>query len=553
MARHWESASDEGIVTVKLTSLPSDGSRLRHTSADEWSLVSGLAPLVWALFGLGGVALLGFLYQDSLVYLAHEIEREDYSHGMFVPVVSVMLIWWRRQEILAVGLRSSWWGIVLVASGGGLLLVGELATLYVMQHVSLWLVVVGLVWAVTGWKALRCMAFPLCYLLVMIPPPQTLQRSLSSSLQLISSQLGVWYLQVMGIDAFREGNVIDLGTLQLQVVEACSGLRYLFPLIALAALCAYLFQDRLWRRIVLVVSAIPLAVILNGVRIGLIGLLVEHYGKGAAEGFMHLFEGWLLFLLSVALLGIELWGLEKIGAPSSGQVASAAAGQNAVVSPMLVVPSLTYGPIVGCLILLVVIAVGSRDITEREEASPMRQSFLGFPMDIAGRHGEPIPMEKKYIEALRFDDYLLADYRGVDGPVNVYVSYYESQRSGQATHSPKTCLPGGGWEIVSLEEVMVRGRSSTERGFTVNRVLIQQGTQKQVVLYWFKQRNRLVTSEYLVKFFLLWDSLTKQRSDGALIRLITPVQPEEGERVADQRVMQMAAAIHPLLPEYVPD
>jgi EpsI family protein len=200
-----------------------------------------------------------------------------------------------------------------------------------------------------------------------------------------------------------------------------------------------------------------------------------------------------------------------------------------------------------------VTTVVSFQIAGREEALPPRQSFLEFPMHLAEWHGEPMAMERQYVDVLRFDDYLLANYQGAGGPINVYAAYYRSQKSGQATHSPKTCIPGGGWEIASFDEVAVPAGQGAESGFLANRVVIQKGDQKQVVLYWFKQRNRLVTSEYLVKFFLLWDSLTIKRSDGALIRLVAAVQPGETEGAADQRVMQMAAVVHPLLPAYVPD
>ena len=518
----------------------------------EANWLRGSSPLAWSLLGLGVTALLGFLYQDSFSYLFREwMENEDYGHGIFVPFISLALIWWRRNHILAAGLAPTWWGVVPVVIGAGLFVVGELATLYFLHHLSFWFVLVGLVLSFLGVPATRRMAFPLGYLLAMIPPPHMLQQSLSSSLQLISSALGVGCLQIIGVTAFREGNVIDLGPIQLQVVEACSGLRYLFPLLALTLLCAYLFQDRLWKRAVLVASAGPLAVVLNGLRIGLIGVLVEQLGRGAAEGFMHLFEGWFLFVLSLALLGLELWLLGKIGPVFDGRSSVAFVDRGSGGTASAPSFSLTSGPVIGCVALLLATLVVSLQMTGREDTTPARQSFLEFPMHLSEWHGEPMAMERQYVDALRFDDYLLANYQGPGGPVNVYAAYYRSQRSGQATHSPKTCIPGGGWEITSLDEVLVSADSGA--GFPANRAVIQKGEQKQVVLYWFKQRNRLVTSEYLVKFFLLWDSLTVQRTDGALVRLVAAVQPGETEGAADQRVKQLAAAVHPLMSDYVPD
>jgi len=539
---------------MKPSVVPIGNQRAPQAASAEFNGLGGSSSLLWGLLGVGVVALLGFLYRDSFSYLFEQwMENEDYGHGIFVPFISLALIWWRRERILAAGLAPTWWGIFPVTLGLGLFIVGELATLYFLQHLSFWFVLVGLVLSIAGLPMTRQMLFPLGYLLAMIPPPHMLQQSLSSSLQLISSALGVGCLQLIGVTAFREGNVIDLGPIQLQVVEACSGLRYLFPLMALTLLCAYLFQDRVWKRVVLVASAIPLAVLLNGLRIGLIGVLVEYFGNGAAEGFMHAFEGWFLFVLSLALLGLELWLLGKIGQSKSAKADILAASQApAISSPFPSLPSVG-GPVMACVALLVATTIVSFQVAGREETPPPRQSFLEFPMHLAERHGEPMAMERQYVDVLRFDDYLLANYQGAGGPINVYAAYYRSQRSGQATHSPKTCIPGGGWEITSFDEVAVPPGQGAERGFLANRVVIQKGDQKQVVLYWFKQRNRLVTSEYLVKLFLLWDSLTIKRSDGALIRLVAAVQPGEPEGAADQRVMQMAAVVHPLLPAYVPD
>ena len=514
----------------------------------------GSSPLAWGLLGLVAIALLGFLYKDSFSYLFQELmENEDFGHGIFVPAISLALIWWRRDYILAAGLAPTWWGVVPVVFGAGLFVVGELATLYFLHHLSFWFVLVGLVLSSLGFPATRRMAFPLGYVLAMIPPPHMLQQSLSSSLQLISSALGVGCLQIIGVTAFREGNVIDLGPIQLQVVEACSGLRYLFPLLALTLLCAYLFQDRVWKRVVLVASAAPLAVLLNGIRIGLIGVLVEHFGKGAAEGFMHLFEGWFLFILSLGLLGVELWLLGRIGPASSGKSIGTVGDRAPAAASSAPSLPLIGGPVIGCGALLLATLIVSLQMNGRVETTPSRQNFLEFPMHLSEWHGEPMAMERQYIEALRFDDYLLANFQGPGGSVNVYAAYYGSQRSGQATHSPKTCIPGGGWEITSFDEVLIPADSRTGGGFRANRVIIQKGDQKQVVLYWFKQRNRLVTSEYLVKLFLLWDSLTVQRTDGALVRLAAAVGPGDTEGTADHRVQQLAAAVHPLLPAYVPD
>jgi EpsI family protein len=171
-------------------------------------------------------------------------------------------------------------------------------------------------------------------------------------------------------------------------------------------------------------------------------------------------------------------------------------------------------------------------------------------MQLAGWQGEPMVMERHYVDVLRFDDYLLANYQGPGGPINVYAAYYRSQEKGRATHSPKTCIPGGGWEITSLDEVVVPGDVPTGSGFRANRVMIQKG-ERNKWCSWFKQRHRVVTSEYLVRVLPVPGCAYDETDGRSLIGWWLRCSPAN-RRAADHRVMQMAAAVQPLLPS-VPD
>jgi exosortase D (VPLPA-CTERM-specific) len=510
------------------------------------------------------VALLGYMYADSLVFLfSRWLGTEDYSHGIFVPFISGYLMWQSRHRLSQVAKENSWWGIAVIASGLMLYVVGEFSTLFIVLHFSLWMVIVGLAISLLGIRGAKAIAFPLGYLLTAIPLPTFIIASLSSQLQLWSSSLGVGCLQLVGVMAFREGNVIDLGPVQLQVVEACSGIRYLLPLASLALLCSYLFKDKMWKRVALVLSSIPISIMLNGFRIGIIGVLVELYGKGAAEGFYHLFEGWVIFMVSFGLLIAEMALLARIGAvKSQGSVFdrftwrdqledSAHPAVNIVPCRMQSASGRAY---LCSVALLAPFTLFSTVVIDREESSPPRAAFVDFPMQINRWQGSPFPLEPQYIDALRFDDYVLADYRSdKEQPVNFYAAYYRSQRKGQSAHSPQSCLPGGGWEIASLTQRDLPVSQGLMQPLRVNRVLIQKGDQKQIVLYWFKQRERHLTSEYLVKVYLLWDAVSRQRTDGALVRLASLVGPGESESTVDQRLQEFAVAAGRELTRFVPD
>jgi len=513
-----------------------------------------------AVIGLVTVAVLGYMYADSLVFLFGQWGGDDYSHGMFIPIISAVLVWQRRNRLAQSHLAPTWRGPLIVLVGLLLYIVGELATLYVIIHVSLWVIIVGLALSFLGVKTARELIFPLGYLLTSIPLPDFLYNALSSQLQLWSSSLGVGVLQAIGVTAFREGNVIDLGPVQLQVAEACSGIRYLFPLTSLALLCAYLFRDRLWKRIVLVLSALPISVFVNGLRIGIVGVLVEIYGPQAAEGFLHLFEGWVLFIATLGLLLVEMWALSQLQAlPGLGglsdlfswQVVPETNESATLTSTMSPMPQPRVPAYVRSLALILPVALLSLSMEERHEAVPDRSAFVDFSMHIGEWRGSPLPVEPHFISTLRFDDYLLADYATPGtGPLTLYMAYYRSQRKGQSAHSPASCIPGGGWEITSHQRVNLPMDGLAK---TVNRVLIQKDQQKQLVVYWFKQRDRMLSNEYLVKFYLFWDALTRQRSDGALIRLSTAVEPGESEQQVEHRLLEFARIIQPQLNRYIPD
>ena len=158
-----------------------------------------------------------------------------------------------------------------------------------------------------GWQKIKTIWFALIMVFAAFPFPNFVNTRAILQLKLISSQLGVWMLHAYGMSAYREGNVIDLGFTQLQVVDACSGLRYVLPLMVLAVLLAYWFRAHWWKRIVLFLSSIPLAIFVNAFRIALTGILYSIFGAAVAEGFFHGFSGWLIFLFCIPILLLEMW------------------------------------------------------------------------------------------------------------------------------------------------------------------------------------------------------------------------------------------------------
>ncbi|MEP7313467.1 MAG: VPLPA-CTERM-specific exosortase XrtD, partial [Pseudomonadota bacterium] len=351
------------------------------------------------------------------------------------------------------------------------------------------------------------------------------------------------------------GNVIDLGVYKLQVAEACSGLRYLFPLMTLGFIMAYFFHAAFWKRALLFLSSVPITILMNSFRIGVIGVLVEHYGIGQAEGFLHDFEGWVIFLASGAVLVLEVVLLASIGRHRRPWREVFGVDFPPPRPPGAV---FVHRPIPMTLViaglLLCIAAAASQFMPARAEVIPQRASFADFPTEIAGRQSRPQPLAKASADSLMLDDYLLVNFGSTQQDfVNLYVAWYDTQRAGRSAHSPRTCLPGGGWQIDTLERYAVPGLQFAGKPLVVNRAVIRRGTDTQLVYYFFKQRQRLLTNEYVVKWYLMWDALTQNRTDGALIRVTVPVGPSESLAAADLRLQQFIANATPSLKLYLPD
>lgn len=511
---------------------------------------------VWAGFAIA-TALIALAFSDGIREL-FELwgKKEEYSHAYLVPVISIFLAWQKKDELAQLEWDGSWFGVLLVAIGISLFFVGSLSTIYVVIHYALIITIAGAVLAFTGNRSLRYLWVPLFFLIFMVPLPVFLYQAISTKLQLISSELGVAIIRAFGISVFLEGNVIDLGSYKLQVVEACNGLRYLFPLASFGFLCAYLYRGPFWHRILIFASTIPITVFMNSFRIGLIGITVDNYGHEMAEGVLHDFEGWVIFMACLAVLFSEIWLFSQLQRPRLSftdaffvEIPALRGNTGAARTKRIPVQ------FIAALSILLVGVLLSLSIVKREEVVPARAEFSAFPLEIDGWIGQPDVLERIYLDILKLKDYLFVNYTHSDSGalINFYVAYYDSQRAGESAHSPRSCIPGGGWKIEDIRQTSLRADQGARQEHEANRVQIAMGENRQLVYYWFQQRGRIITNEYLVKWYLFWDALTRNRSDGALVRLTTPVFPHEKWSDGDKRLNQFSRALGDKLSAYVPN
>lgn len=508
----------------------------------------------WLLFALACGVLL-WIFREGLGYMLSAWEREEYSHGYMLPLIAAFFVWQKSGVLARTPFRPSWLGAAIVLFGLFLYLVGELGTIYAVIQYAFLVTLGGVALAFLGWPAFKIILPAYVLLFFTIPLPSFLYNNLSAQLQLISSELGVWFIRLFGITVFLEGNVIDLGTYKLQVVEACSGLRYLFPLAALGYISAYIFKGAFWKKAVLFLSTLPITVLMNSFRIGAIGVLVEYGGIEQAEGFLHDFEGWVVFMACAALLVLLMWLLARIGPnPLPLRDAFAIEGPEPLPKDLPVQERRIPGSFYTVLPALAVVGLVSLLLPQREELIPERADFLFFPSTVGEWRGKADRLESIYVDALKLDDYFLADYAARPGEsVNLYIAYYESQRKGASVHSPKSCLPGGGWEIREFSQREIPDVNVAGQPLRVNRSLIQMGDEGLLVYYWFQQRGRLMTNEYLVKWYLFWDALTRNRTDGALVRLTTRVEAGQDIAEADDLLSGFARSIAGQLSRFIPE
>jgi exosortase len=246
--------------------------------------------------------LAAWLYLPLALRLASQWWQDpNYTHGFFVPVFSLFLLWEKRRALVALPTKPAWSGLMILLVALLALMLGTVNAGFFLYRISLLFFVAGLVVFLAGWRHLAAISFPLGFLILMIPST-TLLEQITLPLQMVASKAATFLLMIAGVPAVREGNIILLPTARLEVAEACSGIRSLFSLITLTVIYGYLAESRTGVRVLLAALAIPISVLANALRIAVTGLVVETWGIQGAEGTLHLLSGWLIFAGSLALI-----------------------------------------------------------------------------------------------------------------------------------------------------------------------------------------------------------------------------------------------------------
>ncbi|MBF0359337.1 MAG: VPLPA-CTERM-specific exosortase XrtD [Magnetococcales bacterium] len=475
-------------------------------------------------------------------------EWPEYEHGFLIPLVSGWLIWQRRSYLRTDG---SWLGTGVVLFGALISLVGQLAIAPAIAQYGFVILILGLAFSLIGWQAFKTVAIPLMVLFFMVPLPTFLHISLSNELLRLSSELGAAFLMAIGVPAYLEGNIIDLGIYRLQVVQACNGMRYLLPIVALSFICGFIYQGSLLVRSFITLSGIPLAILMNGFRLGVTGIMVNTWGIGMAEGFMHDFQGWVVYAVCLVCLISEMFVINFI--TGNGRTITEALQFELIKGVTLEKKPLNIPkPALAAIIPLIVLALTVNTL-ESNATQVYRRPFSEFPTKLEEWTGNASAMDKSELEFLKPDDYMIVNFSVAKGsPINLYAAYYLEQRITKSIHSPSICLPTNGWIMRETSRIeipdVIQGGS-----LSVNRAVVQKNSETRLVYYWFQQAGRSIANPTLAKWFMFSDSVMRGRSDGALVRLMIPVQRKDRVEVIEHQLQQFVQLIYPYLEKHIPD
>src|SRR6266851_4724524 len=406
------------------------------------------------------------------------------------------------------------------------------AALLYIARLSFLIVLAGIALTVIGRRGLSVFSFPAGYLLFALPLPTLVYLPLSARLQMVSSILAGKSLDLLGVPAIREGNIITLPTTQLEVIEACSGIHTLFALLAVATLAGYLLRSRKAERLLISLSAIPLAILLNAARITSLGVLSYQVGPDAAAGFAHMTTGVVIFAIGcVVILGVckATEGLRRAtgGPRSERKIVAQEASACGEARPSFPWLNLTAA------VALLGLAVALRGNIGFDRPVSLRQELSHFPIDLGGWKGHDLSIPAAQLAVLRASAVLAREYtRAADPPTMLYVAYFATQREGTAMHSPLHCIPGAGWEV---EQQSVLPISLVALGsIRANKVIFANADDRMLVVYWYMEQGISERSELQGAFATLWHAIFEQRSDGCLIRVSAPIVESEQKTLNEE-------------------
>jgi exosortase D (VPLPA-CTERM-specific) len=519
------------------------------SNMSEWAKIITVNAVVLCIT----IILLSLFYKNQLIKLVNVWITSEYVF-IIIPLLllSVYLVILSTQELVRTESASTWIGPLLVILGLISTWISQLSTIPVIAHYSIIITIAGLIQSLYGLKGLNKISTPLLVVIVLIPLPAFLSRNILSILQYASSEIATRVVRFSGISVFVEGNTIDLGGYHINIDKVCD-YEELFPILLVTCLIILLLNIPRWQKLIIFISSILIAVMVNSSRILIASVLHEFYGSKPTNRFLLFYDSNAILMTSIVILLVLVYGMLSYNKANKKVIRCMCVTEKINnIKPIL--RNRHYSmPLLVVLAIIIVRITEILPLTKPEYIIPNNIIVNEFPTKIGEWVGERKKLDEIDIKNLHLSDYVLADYRRDSNiPVTLLVVYYASQESGKSSHSPRTCLPGDGWAMRNqTKEVLVNSIPDKEPLY-YNRFQAIKGNNRQLVYYWYHQRGRNITNEFILKLYLFWDALTKKRTDGALVRVTTTLNLGETWQNADKRLVNFMSKLNPVILSYIP-
>ncbi|MBU1195770.1 MAG: EpsI family protein [Proteobacteria bacterium] len=457
--------------------------------------------------------------------------NDDYSFGLLIPFISLYLFWEKKPYLNEIEFKNNWFVFPFLIVFVLLSIYGILGSSGHISRPALPVLIILFAIFCFGWDFFKKFSLPLCFLIFMIPLPTVLDRTVGVFLKNISSELGGAFLRFFGYSVHVSGNVIDLGITKLQVVDACSGLRFLFPLMALGIIYGYFFEKVTWKRVLCFIATIPIAVFTNVLRIGIAGILTYQFGSQMAEGFFHDFQGLAIFI--AAFIFLFIFGRFLRLFPPKGKKSVPTPFTGSEINDK----NLSMTAFVVSVVLLVTVGF----LTLNTQALPPLKITGGiesFPLSFDGWEGRSEIVDPEIIDASGAEEAFSGVYVNPDGKaISLYMGYRSTAflENVNFFHSPTVCLPSSGWKTISQKKRIVKDVPVFGSLPVIEMVMESMG-QKNLVYFWFQTKSKVSEDKNINRYHLALHAIQKDNTHDLFIRPITQVSKTESMDIARDRM-----------------
>jgi EpsI family protein len=495
----------------------------------------------------GGIlaAAVLLVYSPVLTWLFQIWSQDkEYSHGFLVPLISGYLVWSRRECLARLVPRPRpVWGALVMLGSAALLVAGRAGGIALAEAISLLLMIPGLVLLIWGWEHLKALALPLAYLQFMVPWMEELLSRLHPASQLLSADIAVWLLQVMGITALQDGTYIHLPNVTLLVAQECSGVKFLMSIVAIGIPLVYFTQRTWWRGAAVILAGASLAMVVNGARVAMAAVMARYYGTSLLHGPAHIFQGWLVAQAGIVILFVLNWAVCKLPSREPGKLHErwslipAATGAAA---------GATRWPVVCALGFLIALGTHVHAFAAPRPVPP--QTALG---QMPYAFGDWFGMGSEWIKGEQYfpgvDAQLVRTYRGPSGtPIHLYVGYFQFQRQDKSLVNFHASALREDVREIAAE----LGPGGPPR---VSRSTATIGGVRYVILSWYRLASGDVTGRLEAKSRQVLDALLHGQNNGAVILVAMPLDGKDQPIEPDTKALvDFAGRVNPALRKILP-